>query len=198
MNTNVLAAPVEVQQQEPANEPIYGSVDLFKFKFADERGGTGPVTAGCIVSMMDDERPFIHSFTNGERVQTIAFVNGLPIPFNLFVLILCTRMAPNRVAAQVPTRVRASERIILTDDENRRLAKFWRGIDLSAEMRERVAATQDGWDEWKPVDAAKTVVNLMLSKHMTGEDETSRERYVELIQKIDEDYAASLIDPRMV
>jgi hypothetical protein len=143
---------------------------------------------GSVVSIIDKEKPVIETFTDGDGVVTVAFLHGIPIPFNTFMTYMAIRFAPKRSEAMLPGHFRGGK-FWPPENEIEVINRVWNKVDMPSEMRELIARQ----------DTADTIFGIVQQLYAAvlapdGEEEMAA-AFKTFIRRIDEDYTSSLIDP---
>lgn len=151
------------------------------------------IRRGTVISIMETDRPFIETFDVDGEIIPIAYIAGLPIPFNTLIQFMAMRFAPKTSKAMMPSRYSHSYSYIfeMTKAERRKLTGFWKNIELSPEVRE---LTKDDREQMPSIVISQKVEELF-QKYSNNE---TVEPFKELIRRIDEDYGSSLLDPIQV
>lgn len=149
------------------------------------------ILRGTIVSIMETDRPFIETFNVEGEIISIAYIAGLPIPFNTLIQFMAMRFAPNTSKSMMPSRYSQGTVFEMTKVERRRLTSFWKNVEMSPEVR---ALTKDDREQMPSIVISKKVEELF-QKYINYE---TVEPFKELIRRIDEDYGSSLLDPIQV
>jgi hypothetical protein len=150
---------------------------------------------GSVISIMETHRPIIESFTDGEKIITFAFLNGVPIPYEIFALFMAIRFAP-KCSESMLKKNYMNGQFYIEPEERIKLLELWSKCELPTELSSP-DVMQNQLSE--PSALICGLINKLYSKHMVGEwvidDDSAKASFKELIHRIDEDYASSLINP---
>lgn len=146
---------------------------------------------GTILSIVETDRPVIESFTNGSEVYSMAFLKGIPMPYHVLVLYMAMRFAPHRSKGQMPAFYEINTFQLPMDGM---LKKLWDRVELSPDTRTKISGHSR---------AGSVVENLVgeLYSKMINEKEGTEESttlFRSFIQRIEDDYQSSLIEPERV
>lgn len=141
------------------------------------------------MSLFDDEFPVIETFTDGEDILPVAYLHGLPMPYNVFILYLATRMAPQRTKGQMEKLYENGQFMLPSDGE---LLRTWERCTLPPGMAEKVAAKATA-----SLMVRLAVVELFKKVDKTDTDE-AKDACRDLINRIEANYASSLISPERI
>jgi hypothetical protein len=148
------------------------------------------MTRGLVVSMIDREKPFFESFTNGKDVATVVYIGGVPMSLNIFLVAMAIRFAPNRTRACIPGRVSDNRsRIIVTDEELVSLNAIWGKVEMSPDVRREILSVDTN-------DTIHVAITRIFDSHLKLTDPTEIEKsFKEFMRRVDDEYTSSLIDP---
>lgn len=147
------------------------------------------IRRGTIISIMETDRPFIETFKVDGEIIPIAYIAGLPIPYQTLIQFMAIEFAPNTSKSMMPSRYSKSGTVFeMTAGERFNLSNFWDNVELSPEVRNSVSVPTE---QMPSVVIAKKVSDLF-QKYRNYE---TVEPFKELIRRIDEDYKSSLLDP---
>lgn len=152
---------------------------------------TKVLTRGSVISVVDTERPVIETFADGEKLVPFAFLAGVPIPYNIFMLFMALRFAPNRSQAMMEDRYDGGE-FFLPPDDHQNLTTLWSLCELPQPIKDEIGHAMKPWTANRLI---RRLVDELYTKHMEGDDESAKASFQTLIRRIDEDYTSSLIDP---
>jgi hypothetical protein len=145
---------------------------------------------GIVVSIMERERPFVETFTDGESLAPFIFMKGLPIPYGAFVLFMAMRFAPQRSKGQMPKFYDPVAGFQFAGDAA--VKALWDRTEIPTEMREKIAKSQ------KPGTVIHDMVAELYGRLTNSDAEEAKRSFRELIYRIEDDYQSSLIDPVVV
>lgn len=147
---------------------------------------TEHLNRGIVVSIMESEKPFIETFTNGKGVAPVVFLRGVPMPYGVFVLYMAMRFAPERSKGQMPKLHNGVTFLLPMEEE---LKRFWERVEMPTEMRTKMHR----FGKLSP--AVQELIRELYTAHTKSDAEESKKSFREFIHRIEEDYESSLIDP---
>lgn len=151
---------------------------------------------GIVTSMMFEESALVESVSVNGEIMSVAFVNGMPMPWETFSMLMLYRMAPNAVAniydqqkqAQNDKRsylpdvhVQKLHRLIRRDARLPAIHKPGVGEDLVSKAEKAVGALYSRVANTHPTDM-----------------KICHDAFTEMMVRIEECYANSLIDPQIM
>lgn len=149
------------------------------------------ITRGVIMSMMDTEFPVVECFVEGDHnIIPVACLNGLPIPWNVFVILFCTRFSKDRVKGSAPW-VLEKKKARKDDDppEPDPIMDCWDKIDIPANMRKFIEENRAGGSD----DIMKAQIDLLFERHIMKE--VPQDSFQRLVTEIDRIYSHSFANP---
>ncbi len=144
---------------------------------------------GIILSIVETERPVIESFTDGESIYTMAFLKGTPIPFNVLVLYMSMRFAPQRARGQME---KLYENSVFKFPQEEEVIQLWNRVEVPQDTRKYMESSGTA------NNAVMGLVNEMFTKLMNSEAEETTASFRSLIHRIEDDYESSLIEPEKI
>ena len=132
-----------------------------------------------LVSLMSPLQPLIETYEkDGEKI-TIAFMVGLPIPFDTFLVYF--------TAAYI-TYVNAN--IEYMDEEKRKnLYRIWESVELNKDLNDMIQISKK---DMKPEHVIANVIAPMFASFAGIEN--SNESFKEMVYRLDQDYTVSLMN----
>lgn len=146
---------------------------------------------GSVLSIVDTERPVIETFTDGKTVMPFAFLAGVPIPYNIFMLFMSLRFAPKCSQSMLLSRYENGE-FCLPVEDHLKLTNLWCLCELPPAIKAMVGGEMRPWTANHII---RGLVTDLYIKHIVADDDSSKISFQRLIRRIDEDYVSSLIDP---
>jgi len=147
---------------------------------------TEHLNRGIVVSIMESEKPFIETFTDGNGLAPVVFLRGVPMPYSVFVLYVAMRFAPERTKGQMP---KLYENGIFRLPAEEQLRAFWERVEMPTEMRSRLSGYSYRGG------AIQELIRELYVAHTKSDAEESKKSFREFIHRIEQDYESSLIDP---
>lgn len=147
---------------------------------------TEHLNRGIVVSIMESEKPFIESFTNGNGVVPVVFLRGVPMSYGTFVLYMAMRLAPERSKGQMPKLYEGSTFRLPAEEEVKTL---WERVEMPTEMRARLSGYSYRGS------AIQILISELYNVHTKSDADEAKKSFREFIHRIEQDYESSLIDP---
>lgn len=152
------------------------------------------LTRGIIASKMMPEDVLCESFIHPDgTVQTVVFLNGLPIPYETFSLLMCFRIAPKSTQMVVqklgtPPSIHGGD---LPLEHRAMLYALWMGATLDTHHQTNV--------NYGVGYAAYQAVSRLFDHLLGGKDiNESYALFGQVMDRADESYRSSLVDPTPV
>lgn len=156
------------------------------------------MTRGIIASKMMPEDVLCESFIHPDgTIHTVAFLNGLPIPYETFGLLMCFRIGPRSTQMVVeklgtPSTVRGDLRGTDLPLEHRAmLYALWTGATLDAHHQFNIRYGV-GYAAFRAVEG---LFDSLIGGRTTPE---AYAMFGEVMDRADESYRSSLVDPTPV
>lgn len=149
---------------------------------------------GTIASMMDPSVALIESAKIEGEIETVAFVNGMPMPYETFSMLMLFRMAP-KATSQIWLRqgVTQHEGGKLPKWHAERLVRLVPNASLlPATHRSNAASSGVGYAAWC---AVRDLYDLAAYGDRSADTSVVLTQFATLMDRIDESYVSSLIDP---
>jgi len=130
-----------------------------------------------LVSLMSPLQPLIETYEKNGEKATIAFMVGLPIPFNIFLVYF--------TAAYI-TYVNSSLEY-MNDQDRALLYKIWESVELSKELTDMIHISKK---DMKPEYVVSNVIAPMFTSYASIEK--CNEAFRDMVYRLDQDYTISL------
>lgn len=146
---------------------------------------------GMISSMMDPTIALVETIKVEDKLLSVAFVNGMPMPYETFSLFMLFRMAP-RATGNIMMRqgVSQAKGANLPSCHVDRLLALVPNKSILPEPHRQYAEEKGlGYTAWL---ATTNLYDLAA----TGETSEALNRFRTMMARIDESYVSSLVDPR--
>lgn len=147
---------------------------------------------GIVTSMMFEETALVETVSVNGEIMSVAFVNGMPMPWETFSMLMLFRMAPNAVSDVYNRQNQAmnDKRTTLPHVHEQKLHRL---------IRDRKRLPSFYRDKSLP-DMAWTAVNLLYGRVADADPDTKvcHDAFTEMMVRIEESYANSLIDPQIM
>ena len=154
------------------------------------------LSRGIIASMMDPSIALIESANIDGRVETFAFVNGMPMPYETFSMLMLFRMAP-KATSQIWLRqgVCQFHGGKLPQYHTERLVRLVPNASLLPAKHRDNAESGVGHAAWC---AVRDLYDLAAYGDGSKDASAAFTDFGAMMERIDESYISSLIDPPML
>lgn len=145
---------------------------------------TDSLARGSVASLMKADGAVFETLADGDRVQTMVFVRGLPMPLHVFAFCIGLRMAP-----QVCNSLGVGR---LSLEDERQLNVLWDMTLLPEAIRNlRFGGSPE---PNSPTTICLEQINGLFKEHLDGQI-CKTPSFVEMVRGFDEDYEMSLVEP---
>ncbi len=149
---------------------------------------------GIITSMMFEETALVESVSVNGEIMSVAFVNGMPMPWETFSMLMLRRMAPNAIADIYDRQKQAQIELrgYLPHVHEQRLQRLIRDDSrLPGHYRDMTKSLSD-----KAWDAVNKLYGRVADIH--ADTKVCHDAFTEMMVRIEECYTNSLIDPQIM
>lgn len=159
------------------------------------RTTTDWLSRGIIASMLDPETALVETISVNGRLMSIAFVNGMPMPYETFSMLMLFRMAPNSVSliyTQQGVPIQHGGGSTLPHVHQQRLHDLIRKHDRLPAGYRLPAIEGFGSAAW---DAVKSLYDRVAN---ATDPSVAHENFRAMLTRIDDSYRNSLVDPQVM
>lgn len=150
---------------------------------------------GIVTSMMFEETALVESVSVNDEIISVAFVNGMPMPWETFSILMLYRMAPNAVTDIFDRQKQAehANRGLLPHVHVQKLHRLIRRDARLPGIHRGDIGEHFETKAWKAVNA---LYSRVADAHT--DMKVCHDIFTEMMMRIEENYANSLVDPQIM